>query len=93
MTPIRRIAFLLARVVLAGAIAAFSLSAAQAACAWDINGEWNFYQDNGINARFRINQVGGHLAGDAVYVSDRGGWKGGFQNNVDGRIGNCPDRC
>ena len=49
--------------VLAGS--PFASTAAQAACEWDLNGTYNFYQNNGITVTFNIKQTGAKLSGDA----------------------------
>ena len=32
----------------------FASTSAQAACEWNLNGLWNFYQDNGVTLTFRM---------------------------------------
>lgn len=60
-------------------------SSAGAECArWDINGEWEFAQSNGLNATFHLRQDGDRLTGTASYKSITGGNSGGTSQSLEG---------
>ncbi|MGZ5862422.1 MAG: hypothetical protein ACXWKB_03915 [Methyloceanibacter sp.] len=59
-------------------------SSAGADCAkWDINGDWEFAQSNGLNATFHLRQNGDRISGTANYKSAAGG-NGGESQSLEG---------
>jgi hypothetical protein len=72
--------------ILVACLAWFVLpSSAGADCAkWDISGDWEFTQSNGLNATFHLSQDGDRISGMASYKLAAGGDGGGESQSLEG---------